>query len=71
MLKKSKRDIQKQRNDIKIKKEALSKYKHFIKKKPALKCHICTNKFFENDDYFDAHMKRRHPQYLPMSADNP
>ena len=46
-LKKSKKNILKLKEDIEVKKEALSRYNTFIAKKPAYKCHLCTNKVIE------------------------
>lgn len=50
-MKKSKQEIKKLKEEVEIKKEALGKYKEFIKKKPAFKCHLCQNKFFQTEDF--------------------
>lgn len=43
-LKRNKRKIKQLKEEVEIKKQTLTRYKNFISKKPAFKCHLCSDK---------------------------
>jgi PP-loop superfamily ATP-utilizing enzyme len=69
-LKKSKKKIEKFKEDLKIEKETLARFKEKVKNQTVYACYFCTRKVFATLNDLNNHYKRRHENETPKPQEN-